>query len=85
MSICKDTFSRIVYTTILGHEHKGTQWRGGGSYVEDHHQKVQLLERVQGNSTRPVHNHVPSTYFIAIQCNTIVILASHVTIAKARL
>ena len=24
----------------LTHEHKGTQWRGGGSYVEDHHQKV---------------------------------------------
>ena len=24
----------------LTHEHKGTQWRGGSSDVEDHHQKV---------------------------------------------
>ena len=23
----------------LTHEHKGTQWGGGGPYVEDHHQK----------------------------------------------
>ena len=30
----------------LTHEHKGTQWRGHCSYVEDHYQKVQLLERV---------------------------------------
>ena len=40
----------------LTHEHKGTQWGGGGSYVEDHHQKVhhsywkEFQEIVQGQS-----------------------------------
>ena len=24
----------------LTHEHKGTQWGGGGSYMEDHHHEV---------------------------------------------
>ena len=74
--VCKCTFNRIVYTTIyLTHEHKGTQWRGGGSYAEDHYQKVHhsYWEEFHENSTGPIHNHIPSTSCIpecmgTVQC-----------------
>ena len=41
--------SYCVYYNLT-HKHKGTQWRGDSSYVEDHYQKVhhaQLLEKCQ--------------------------------------
>ena len=41
---------------LESHDHKGTQWGGGGSYVEDYHQKVhhsyweKFQKIVQGSS-----------------------------------
>ena len=60
----------------LTHEHKSTKWRGDGSYVENHHQKVQhshwekLKEIVQDPSIimSPALSAFQGVWVAIVQC-----------------